>query len=68
MLSHRAFFRVLEVNGEPAVEPFTRDTVLEGPREKVVVGIVPELYGIWLTHCHIQTHAESGKMTTIKVR
>jgi FtsP/CotA-like multicopper oxidase with cupredoxin domain len=64
---HGAFFRVLAVNGEPAAEPFTRDTVLVGPRQSVVIGLVPEHQGIWLTHCHIQSHAEAGMMTTIKV-
>jgi FtsP/CotA-like multicopper oxidase with cupredoxin domain len=64
---HGAFFRVLEVNGEPAPEPFTRDTVLVGPRESIVIGLVPEHEGIWLTHCHIQAHADSGMMTTITV-
>lgn len=62
---HGAFFRVLEVNGQPAVEPFTRDTVLVGPRETVVIGLIPEHEGIWLTHCHIQSHADSGMMTTV---
>jgi FtsP/CotA-like multicopper oxidase with cupredoxin domain len=64
---HGAFFRVLEVNGEPVEEPFTRDTVLVGPRETMVIGLVPEHRGIWLTHCHIQSHADSGMMTTINV-
>lgn len=64
---HGVFFRVLEVNGNPTSEPFTRDTVLVGPRETVVIGMVPEHDGIWLTHCHIQAHAESGMMTTIQV-
>lgn len=64
---HGAFFRVLAVNGKPAAEPFTRDTVLVGPRQTVVIGLVPEHRGIWLTHCHIQSHAEAGMMTTIQV-
>ena len=64
---HGVFFRVLEVNGEPAAEPFTRDTVLVGPRESIVIGLIPEHEGIWLAHCHIQSHAESGMMTTITV-
>jgi FtsP/CotA-like multicopper oxidase with cupredoxin domain len=58
---------VLEVNGTPTAEPFTRDTVLVGPRENIVIGLIPEHEGIWLTHCHIQAHAESGMMTTINV-
>jgi FtsP/CotA-like multicopper oxidase with cupredoxin domain len=64
---HGVFFRVLEVNAKPTVEPFTRDTVLVGPHERVVIGLVPMHPGIWLTHCHIQSHAEAGMMTTITV-
>ncbi len=64
---HGVFFRVLERNGSPAVEPFTRDTVLIGPRENVVIGLVPEHKGIWATHCHILEHAEAGMMTTVEV-
>ena len=29
---------------------------------------LPEHPGIWLTHCHIQEHAEAGMMTTIEVK
>ncbi|MBW2478369.1 MAG: multicopper oxidase family protein [Deltaproteobacteria bacterium] len=65
---HGVFFRVLERNGKKAAEPFTRDTVLVGPRESVTIGFVPEHPGIWLTHCHIQEHAEAGMMTTIDVK
>lgn len=64
---HGVFFRVLERNGKPAVEPFTRDTVLIGPKENIVIGMVPEHNGIWATHCHILEHAEAGMMTTISV-
>jgi FtsP/CotA-like multicopper oxidase with cupredoxin domain len=65
---HGVFFRVLERNGLETIEQFTRDTVLVGPRESVTIGFVPEHPGIWLTHCHIQEHAEAGMMTTIKVK
>ncbi len=65
---HGVFFRVLERNGKKATEQFTRDTVLVGPRESVTIGFVPEHPGIWLTHCHIQEHAEAGMMTTIEVK
>jgi FtsP/CotA-like multicopper oxidase with cupredoxin domain len=64
---HGVFFRVLERNNIPAVEPFTRDTVLVGPKEEVVIGLVPEHKGIWVTHCHILEHAEAGMMTSIGV-
>jgi FtsP/CotA-like multicopper oxidase with cupredoxin domain len=64
---HGAFFRFLERNGNPTMEPFTRDTVLVGPRERITIGLVPEHDGVWLTHCHIQSHAEAGMMTTVTV-
>lgn len=64
---HGVFFRVLERNGKPAIEQFTRDTVLVGPKETVVIGLVPEHKGIWVTHCHILEHAEAGMMTAIGV-
>jgi len=64
---HGVFFRVLERNGQRANEPFTRDTVLVGPRESVTIGFVPEHPGILLTHCHILSHAEAGMMTKIEV-
>ena len=65
---HGAFFRVLEINGNTAVEPFTRDTVLIGPNESITIGLVPEHDGVWLTHCHIQSHAEAGMMSTVTVQ
>jgi len=65
---HGVFFRVLERNGQKSVEQFTRDTVLVGPRESITIGFVPEHPGIWLTHCHIQEHAEAGMMTTIEIK
>lgn len=39
-----------------------------GPMESVTIGFVPEHPGIWLTHCHIQEHAEAGMMTTIEIK
>ena len=62
------FFLVLVQNGQKAVKPFTRDLVLEDPRENVTIGFVLKHPKIWLTHCHIQSHAEAGIMTQIEVR
>ena len=64
---HGIFFRVLERNGKPVAEPFTRDTILLGSRESAVIGLVPTEPGIWMSHCHIQSHAEAGMMTTVNV-
>tara|TARA_R110002096_G_scaffold342549_5_gene535551 strand:+ start:429 stop:713 length:285 start_codon:yes stop_codon:yes gene_type:complete len=44
-----------------------RDTVLIWPQETVDVGVVPLDKGKWLTHCHIQEHAEAGMMTLVEV-
>jgi FtsP/CotA-like multicopper oxidase with cupredoxin domain len=64
---HGVFFRVLARNGEPALEPHFRDTVLVRPRETVDVGMIPGDAGRWALHCHILEHAEAGMMTTFVV-
>ena len=64
---HGTFFRVLERNGKSETELFTRDTVLVRARESVVIGLVPTEPGIWLSHCHILSHAAAGMMTTVNV-
>jgi FtsP/CotA-like multicopper oxidase with cupredoxin domain len=64
---HGQFFRVLMRNGQPADEPFWRDTVLVYPREIVEIGLVPVDRGAWATHCHILEHAEAGMMTLTEV-
>jgi FtsP/CotA-like multicopper oxidase with cupredoxin domain len=65
---HGVFFRVLARDARAVREPFTRDTVLVGPNERVLIGFVPEHPGIWLTHCHIQSHADAGMVTTIETK
>lgn len=64
---HGAFFRVVARDGEPAVEPFMRDTVFVHARETVDVVLVPSLGGRWALHCHVLEHAEAGMMTVIAV-
>ena len=65
---HGMFFRVLARNGAPVDEPFTRDTVLVHPQETVEVGVRPMDAGLWMAHCHVLEHAESGMMTLVDVR
>ena len=65
---HGVFFRVLARNGQPAMEPHWRDTVLVHPRETVDVALVPVDRGKWMLHCHILEHAESGMMTLFEVK
>ncbi len=64
---HGQFFKVLTRNGQPAAEPYWRDTVILGPKEEVELGIVPLDEGKWVNHCHILEHAEAGMMTVVKV-
>jgi FtsP/CotA-like multicopper oxidase with cupredoxin domain len=67
MHMHGVFFRVLARNGQPAIEPHWRDTVLVHPRETVDVALVPIDRGNWMLHCHVLEHAESGMMTSFEV-
>lgn len=64
---HGLFFKVVARDGNPVDEPHWRDTVLVWPREVVDVGVVPLDKGKWLTHCHIQEHAEAGMMSLVEV-
>jgi FtsP/CotA-like multicopper oxidase with cupredoxin domain len=64
---HGLFFRLLTRNGERVEEPFWRDTVLLHAKETVEVGLVPQDRGMWMLHCHILEHAESGMMTLVEV-
>ena len=64
---HGMFFRVLARNGAAVDEPFTRDTVLVHAQETVDVVTVPADPGVWMAHCHVLEHAESGMMTLLEV-
>jgi FtsP/CotA-like multicopper oxidase with cupredoxin domain len=64
---HGQFFKVLARDGRPVEERHWRDTVLVRPRETVDVGLVPLDLGLWMLHCHILEHAESGMMTLVEV-
>jgi len=64
---HGLFFKVIARNGTRVSEPHWRDTVLVYPQETIDVGVVPLDKGKWLTHCHIQEHAEAGMKTLVEV-
>lgn len=64
---HGMFFKVITRNGTLVDEPHWRDTVLVYPQETIDVGVVPLDKGKWLTHCHIQEHAEAGMKTLVEV-
>jgi FtsP/CotA-like multicopper oxidase with cupredoxin domain len=65
---HGLFFKVLARNGAPVDEPHWRDTVLLHAKDTVDVGTVPLDPGLWMAHCHILEHAESGMMTIVEIR
>jgi FtsP/CotA-like multicopper oxidase with cupredoxin domain len=65
---HGLFFKLLARNGTRVDEPHWRDTVLLHAKETVDVGVVPLDPGLWMLHCHILEHAESGMMTLVEVR
>jgi FtsP/CotA-like multicopper oxidase with cupredoxin domain len=67
MHMHGVFFRLLARDGVAVDEPFFRDTVLVHPKEVVDVGLVPLDSGVWMLHCHILEHAESGMMTLVEI-
>ena len=64
---HGNFFQILERNGEPSAEPGLRDTVLVEGLDELVLYSELENPGRWMTHCHINEHAELGMMTELIV-
>ena len=68
MHMHGVYFKVLSRDGRVADERYWRDTVLVRPRETVDVGLVPWDLGLWMLHCHILEHADSGMMTLVEVK
>ncbi|MEO8181497.1 MAG: multicopper oxidase family protein [Deltaproteobacteria bacterium] len=64
---HGQFFYVVARNDQPVDEGHWRDTVLIHPHETVDVALKPRDVGLWMLHCHILEHAESGMMTLLQV-
>ncbi len=65
---HGLFFRVLARDGRPVEEGHWRDTVLLHPKQTIDVAALARDPGLWMMHCHILEHAESGMMTLLEVR
>lgn len=64
---HGQFFYVVARNEQPVDEGHWRDTVLLHARETIDVALIPRDAGLWMLHCHILEHAESGMMTLLEV-
>lgn len=65
---HGQLFTVLDRDGAVADERGLRDTVLVGGLSTVRIATDFGNPGMWMVHCHILEHAESGMMTTVEVR
>jgi len=64
---HGVFFRVVARDGRPVAEGHWRDTVLLRRKETVDIALQPRDLGLWMMHCHILEHAESGMMSLFAV-
>ncbi|HKU41743.1 MAG TPA: multicopper oxidase family protein [Polyangiales bacterium] len=64
---HGLFFRVLEVDGEPAPHSGWKDTVNLPSKQTVLLGLRYGEPGTWMYHCHILEHAERGMMAELTV-
>jgi FtsP/CotA-like multicopper oxidase with cupredoxin domain len=50
---------VIALDGHLLDEPYTKDTVMVAPGERVDVLVRATESGVWAWHCHILNHAES---------
>ena len=66
--THGHSFKIVATDGNPVPEAaqLTKDTVLVAPGERYDLLIVANNPGVWMTHCHIENHAENGMMTVIQ--
>ncbi|KAF3172319.1 hypothetical protein TWF106_004966 [Orbilia oligospora] len=58
------FFNASDESIEFAKKPMRRDTVLVNPGGNVVLRFRADNPGVWLFHCHIEWHIESGLIAT----
>jgi len=54
-------------DGNPVPEglELTKDTILIGPGERYDLELTGDNPGVWMFHCHIESHAANGMMTLI---
>lgn len=63
---HGMTFKVLASNRKPVIPYFT-DTYLLGKNERARVALVADNPGVWMFHCHVIDHMETGLMASIEV-
>ncbi|MNG30737.1 Multicopper oxidase mco [compost metagenome] len=47
--------------------PYFTDTYLLGKNERAQVALVADNPGVWMFHCHVIDHMETGLMAAIEV-
>ncbi|QLF94439.1 multicopper oxidase family protein [Pseudomonas sp. ABC1] len=63
---HGMAFKVLSSNRK-RIEPYFTDTYLLGRNETAQVALVADNPGVWMFHCHVIDHMETGLMAAIEV-
>lgn len=63
---HGMTFKVLDSNRRK-ITPYLTDTYLLGRNETARVALVADNPGLWMFHCHVVDHMETGLMAAIKV-
>ena len=63
---HGMSFKVIASNRHKVIPYFT-DTYLLGKNERARVALVADNPGVWMFHCHVIDHMETGLMAAIEV-
>ncbi|MHB1369048.1 MAG: multicopper oxidase family protein [Pseudomonadaceae bacterium] len=63
---HGMTFKVLSSNRRK-IEPWFTDTFLLGRNETARIALVADNPGVWMFHCHVIDHMETGLMAAIEV-
>lgn len=63
---HGMTFKVLDSNRR-RIEPYFTDTYLLGKNETARIAFVADNPGVWMFHCHVVDHMETGLMAAIEV-
>lgn len=63
---HGLIFKVLDSNRRK-IEPYYTDTFLLGKNETARIAFVADNPGVWMFHCHVIDHMETGLMAAIEI-
>lgn len=65
---HGHLFKIVATDGNPVppAAQLTKDTVWIAPGERYDIELVADNPGIWMVHCHIESHAANGMTTLIE--